>query len=133
VLDSAKNDDYPHKRGADANPATSPVGAIHRKAHHWAIRCEDTRLQTAIKLAGPTIPVYSASGQRIMMGLKTFRILKENHRFARIIERKRDKAVTRAYLSAMPDEIGKRITAAPTVVKVLPTTWTHADSLRSGL
>lgn len=68
-----------------------------------------------------------------MMGLKTFRILKENHRFARIIERKRDKAVTRAYLAALPDEIGKRITAAPTVVKVLPTTWTHADSLRAGL
>jgi hypothetical protein len=68
-----------------------------------------------------------------MIDLKTFKLLKEHHRFARIIERKKDKAVTRAYLLASPDEIGKRITAAPTVVRVLPTTWTHTASLAVGL
>lgn len=68
-----------------------------------------------------------------MIDAKTFRLLKENHRFARVIQRKRDKAVTRAYLLAAPDEVGKRITAAPTVVKVLPTTWTHTASLAAGL
>lgn len=112
--------------------STSPVGAIHRKAHHWAIRCEDTRLDT-LKLAAPRIPVYTASGQRSMFDLRTVKLLKEAARFAKLVKRKRDGAVTRAYLSALPDEIGKRITAAPTVVRVLPTTWTHADSLRAGL
>lgn len=133
MLDTIKNDDYCDGRRAMPTDLHSPAGAIRRKVRHRTIRCEDTRLHTPIKLASPTIPVYSASGKRVMMGAKTFRILKENHRFARIIERKRDKAVTRAYLAALPDEIGKRITAAPTVVKVLPTTWTHADSLRAGL
>ena len=101
-------------------------------ASHLGILSEDTRLQT-VKLAKPSIPIYSASGERVMLNARQVKLLKEAGRFARLIERKRDKAITRGYLTAMPDEIGKRITAAPTVVQVLPTTWTHAESLRAGL
>lgn len=85
-----------------------------------------------LKLAKPVIPIYSASGKRVMVGLATFRILKESARMAKVIKRKRDGAVTRAYLLAEPDEIGKRITAQAEVVKVLPTTWTHRSSLAAG-
>ena len=84
------------------------------------------------KLAKPSIPVYSASGKRSMIGLRTFKLLREANQFARVIRRKRDQAATRAYLLAMPDEIASRITAAPTVVKVLPQTWTHRPSLAQG-
>lgn len=86
-----------------------------------------------MKLVKPSIPVYSADGKRSMIGVTTLRILKESGRIAQLIQRKRDKAVTRAYLKAEPNEIASRITAEPTVVKVLPQTWTHRESLRIGL
>jgi hypothetical protein len=77
--------------------------------------------------------VYHADGRRVMLGVRAVRILREAHRFAAVIQRKRDGAITRGYLKAMPGEIGTRITAAPTVVKVLPQTWTHAESLKRGM
>ena len=68
-----------------------------------------------------------------MLSVAQFRILKEAGRMARVIQRKKDKAITRAYLLASPNEIASRITAQPTVVKVLPTTYTHRSSLMAGL
>lgn len=68
-----------------------------------------------------------------MIDLKAFTLLKSAFRFARVVKRKRDQAITRAYLLATPNEVGKRITAAPTITKVLPTTWTHTESLAKGL
>ena len=84
------------------------------------------------KLAKPSIPAYTASGKRYMIDSRAFRLLREAHRFARVIRRKRDQAATRAYLLASPNEIASRITAPPTVVKVLPQTWTHRPSLAQG-
>ena len=85
-----------------------------------------------IKLVRPSIPVYHADGRRVMLGVEQVRILKTAGRMARLIQRKKDGAVTRAYMKAEPNEIGSRITAAPTVVKVLPTTYTHRSSLMAG-
>jgi hypothetical protein len=81
----------------------------------------------------PVIPVYSADGRRSMIGIETLRILKAAGRIARLIQRKRDGAVSRAYLLADPNEIASRITAVPTIVKVLPTTYTHRSSLAKGM
>jgi len=85
-----------------------------------------------IKLVKPSIPVYHADGRRVMLGVEQVRILKTAGRVARLIQRKKDGAVTRAYMKAEPNEIGTRITAQPTVVKVLPTTYTHRSSLLAG-
>jgi len=60
------------------------------------------------------------------------RILKTAGRVARLIQRKKDQAVTRVFLLAEPNEIAPRITAQAEVVKVLPNTWTHRSSLLSG-
>lgn len=91
----------------------------------------DPRLDT-IKLVKSSIPVYHADGRRVMMGVEQVRILKTAGRMARVIQRKKDGLVTRAYMTAEPNEIGTRITVAPTVVKVLPTTYTHRSSLMAG-
>ena len=93
---------------------------------------EESRLDT-IKLAKPSIAVYHADGRRVMLGIEQVRILKIAGRMARLVKRKKDGAITRAYMKAAPNEIGTRITAAPTVVKVLPTTYTHRSSLMAGL
>lgn len=85
-----------------------------------------------LKLAKPVIPIYSASGKRVMVGLATFRILRESARMGQVIKRKRDGAITRAYLLAEPNEIATRVTAQAEVVKVLPTTWTHRASVAAG-
>lgn len=66
------------------------------------------------------------------MGIEQVRILKIAGRMARLIQRKKDGAITRGYMKAAPNEIATRITAAPTVVKVLPTTYTHRLSLMAG-
>lgn len=85
-----------------------------------------------IKLVKPSIPVYHADGRRVMLGVEQVRILKTAGRMARLVQRKKDGLVTRAYMKAEANEIGTRITAAPTVVKVLPTTYTHRSSLMAG-
>lgn len=108
------------------------MGAIHRKLSRERTFGGEARLDT-IKLAKPSIAVYRANGRRVMMGVEQVRILAVAGRMARLIRRKRDNAVTRGYMKAERNEIASRITAAPTVVKVLPTTWTHAESLRAGL
>lgn len=69
----------------------------------------------------------------MLMSVKQIRILKEAGRIARLITRKRDGKIKSVNLLAEPDEIATRFTAAPTVVKVLPNTWTHTESLRAGL
>ena len=90
--------------------------------------CLDT-----IKLVKPSIPVYHADGRRVMLGIEQVRILKTAGRMARLIQRKKDGAITRAYMKAEPNEIGTRITAQATVVKVLPPTYTHRSSLALGM
>lgn len=85
-----------------------------------------------LKLAGPTCICENASGKRRAITLATLRILKQSGRVARMIQRKKDKAVTRVFLLAEPNEIAPRITAQAEVVKVLPTTWTHRSSLMAG-
>lgn len=86
----------------------------------------------SLKLAGPTCICENASGKRRAITLATLRILKQSGRVARMIQRKKDQAVTRVFLLAEPNEIATRITAQPTVVKVLPTTYTHRSSLMAG-
>jgi len=92
---------------------------------------EGARLDT-VKLVKPSIPVYHADGRRVMLGIEQVRILKIAGRMAKLIQRKKDGAVTRAYMKAEPNEIGTRVTAAPEVIKVLPTTYTHRSSLMAG-
>ena len=87
----------------------------------------------SLKLAGPTVICENASGKRRKIDIRTLRILKQSGRVARMIQRKKDKAVTRVFLLAEPNEIATRITAQAEVVKVLPNTWTHRQSLMSGL
>ena len=86
----------------------------------------------SLKLAGPTCICENASGKRRAITLATLRILKTSGRVARMIQRKKDKAVTRVFLLAEQNEIATRITAQATVVKVLPNTYTHRDSLMAG-
>lgn len=111
-----------------ASPRWVPYTAS-RNRHHVD---EESRLDT-LKLCKPSIPVYHADGRRVMLGIEQVRILKIAGRMARLIQRKKDGAITRGYMKAAPNEIGTRITAAPTVVKVLPTTYTHRSSLMAGL
>jgi hypothetical protein len=68
-----------------------------------------------------------------MLGIEQVRILKIAGRMARLIQRKKDGAITRGYMKAAPNEIGTRIAAAPTVVKEFPNTYTHRSSLMAGL
>lgn len=105
--------------------------ALHVASPH-GLPIEDMRLDT-LKLAGPTVICENASGKRRAISLATLRVLKTAGAVARLIQRKKDKAVTRVFLLAEPNEIATRITAAPTVVKVLPTTYTHRSSLMAGL
>lgn len=86
----------------------------------------------SLKLAGPTCICENASGKRRAITLATLRILKTAGRVARMIQRKKDQAVTRVFLLAEPNEIATRITAQAEVVKVLPTTYTHRSSLMKG-
>ena len=97
-------------------------------SNFFAESCLDT-----IKLAKPAIPIYRANGRRTLIGVEALRILKTAGRIARLIQRKRDLAVTRAYMTAEPDEIAKRITAQAEVVQELPETWTHRSSLAKGM
>ena len=78
-----------------------------------------------IKLVKPRIPVYSADGTRTMVGIDTVRILKIAGRMARVIKRKKDNAITRAYLLAEPNEIGTSVTAKKTYYQELPMTYNH--------
>ena len=85
-----------------------------------------------IKLCKPSVAFYHASGRRVMLGIEQVRILKIAGRIAKLVQRKRDGAVTRGYFKAEPNEVATRITAQATVVKVLPTTYTHRSSLAAG-
>lgn len=93
---------------------------------------EEMRLDI-LKLAGPTVICENASGKRRPISLATLRILKTAGAVARLIQRKKDKAITRVFLLAEPNEIATRITAQATIVKVLPNTYTHRSSLMAGL
>lgn len=68
-----------------------------------------------------------------MISASVLRLLKTAGRIAKMIQRKRDKAVTKAYLYAEPNEIAPMNHRTPTVVQVLPMTHTHRDSLAKGL
>lgn len=82
-----------------------------------------------LKLAGPTCICENASGKRRAITLATLRILKTSGRVARMVQRKKDKAVTRVFLLAEPNEIATRITAQAEVVKVGASTWIHTRNL----
>jgi vacuolar-type H+-ATPase subunit B/Vma2 len=89
---------------------------------------EEMRVDTW-KLAGPTVICENASGKRREIDLRTLRILKTAGRVARLIQRRKDKAVTRVFLLAEPNEIATRITAQAEVVKVGASTWIHTRNL----
>lgn len=89
-------------------------------------------MECVVKYAGPTVIVQTASGERRSVDIRTFRLLREAGAFWKVIQRKRDKAITRGLLRAEPNEIATRITAQAEVVQVLPTTWTHRSSLAAG-
>lgn len=86
-------------------------------------------MECTLKLARKTVIVESASGVKRAIDLRTLRRLKEAGAVARMIERKRDKAITRVFLLAEPNEIGKRITAQPEVVQVGASTWWHTRNM----
>ena len=85
--------------------------------------------ECTLKLARKTVIVESASGVKRAIDLRTLRLLREAGAVARMIQRKRDKAITRVFLLAEPDEIGKRITAQAEVVKVGASTWWHTRNM----
>lgn len=86
-------------------------------------------MECTLKLARKTVIVESASGVKRAIDLRTLRILKEAGAVARMIQRKRDRAITRVFLLAEPGEIGKRITAQPEVVQVGASTWWHTRNM----
>lgn len=86
-----------------------------------------------MKLAKVFIPIYRADGRRAIIGLSALRLLTEAGRIAKLIQRKRDKAITRAYMYAEPNEIAPMSHRTATVVQVLPATYTHRSSLAKGL
>lgn len=83
----------------------------------------------SVKLAGTTVMCENASGVRRRIDLKTFRFLRETYRIARMVQRRKDKAVTMVFLLAEPNEIATRITAQAEVVKVGASTWIHTRNL----
>lgn len=85
-----------------------------------------------LKLARKNIPAYKVDGSMEWIDLKALKFRRECATIARMIQRKKDKAVTRIYMKAEPNQIAARITAVPTVVKVLPNTYTHRSSLLAG-
>ena len=89
---------------------------------------EEMRVDS-LKRAGPTCICENASGKRRAITLATLRILKTSGRVARMIQRKKDQAVTRVFLLAEPNEIATRITAQAEVVKVGASTWIHTRNL----
>ena len=86
-----------------------------------------------LKLAKVEIPVYRANGKKYMLKRAAIRLLKEAGRVARMVQRKRDKAITGVFLLAEPNEIAPMNHRTATVVQVLPMTHTHRDSLAKGL
>lgn len=86
-------------------------------------------MECVVKYAGPTVIVQTASGERRSVDIRTFRLLREAGAFWKVIQRKRDKAITRGLLRAEPGEIGKRITAQPEVVQVGASTWWHTRNM----
>jgi len=82
-----------------------------------------------LKLARKTVIVESASGVKRAIDIRTLRLLREAGAVARMIQRKRDRAITRVFLLAEPGEIGKRITAQAEVVQIGASTWIHTLNL----
>ena len=91
---------------------------------------EELRLDD-LKLAKKTVICENASGKKREIDLRTLRILKQAGAIARMIQRRKDKAITRVFLLAEPDEIASRITAQAEVVKIGASTWIH--TLNMGL
>ena len=82
----------------------------------------------SLKLATPTVICENASGVKRRINLRTLQILREAGRVARMIQRRKDQAVTRVMLLAEPNEIATRITAQAEVVE-LGKTWVHTRNL----
>ena len=82
----------------------------------------------SLKLAGPMVIVENASGDKRRITLRTLKILKEAGHIARMRKRK-DGAITRAFLFAEPGEIGTRVTAQSEIVKVGTSTYWHTRNL----
>jgi transcription initiation factor IIE alpha subunit len=70
----------------------------------------------------------NASGIKRRIDLRTLRLLREAGRVAKMIQRRKDQAVTRVMLLAEPNEIATRITAQAEVVE-LGKTWVHTRNL----
>ena len=90
-------------------------------------------MEDELKLAKIEVWVYKASGQKYALRRNAIRMLKEIGRIARMVRRKKDKAVVAVYLRAEPNEIGPMNHRTSTVVPVLPMTYTHRESLAKGL
>lgn len=82
-----------------------------------------------LKLAEKQVICENASGEKRRIDLRTLKLLREAGRVARMIQRKKDKAITRVKLLAEPHEIATRITAQPEVVKVGRSTFWHTRNL----
>jgi hypothetical protein len=85
-----------------------------------------------LTLNRPTVPVYSISGRHRHVNASELADMIADGLIARVV-RRQDGRVIRAYRMVDADEVARRVTAAPTVVRVLPTTWAHTSSLARGL
>ena len=81
-----------------------------------------------VKLAKPKIWCENASGQRRQINLRSLQLLREAGRVAKMIQRRKDGAVTRVMLLAEPNEIAHGVTAQATVIEV-GRTWWHRPCL----
>ena len=85
-----------------------------------------------LKLAAPEIMVVFADGSKRAYGRVAIQAWYDCGRLGKLVRRKRDGAITRAFHLALPNELGPRSHRTPTVVRVLPQTYTHRSSLAAG-
>lgn len=89
---------------------------------------------STLRLVKPLIPVFAATGFVGHYGRKQVEYWITEGRVAKITRRGTgtNGAIRRLDLLAIPGEIARR-SSQSTVIKVLPTTYTHRDSLAKGL
>lgn len=85
-----------------------------------------------LKLATSEIVVEFADGRKGLYSRFAIEALNDCGRIAKFVKRRKDGAITRAFALAMPGEIARPSHRTPTVVQVLPCTYTHRSSLDAG-
>lgn len=109
------------------------ASADNRRSAYLLGRAMLTQPRTSeITLVAAAIPAYTIENRRHMVGLAIVRDLLDCGRVAQVIRRQRDGAIRRIYLTATPGQIASPSHRTPSVVRVLPLTYTHRASLLAG-